>query len=74
VLKALTLAFFRCSDGSDLRNSAPIVSRLLKDDDGLATGCIRDKVPIVLALLLDAMCCVDTERLGPPAGSSIDGG
>ena len=71
----LTLAFFLCRDGSDLRNSAPIVARFVSDEEGLvATGCIRDNEPIVLAVLLDEMCCVDIDRWGiPPGCPSIDG-
>lgn len=75
----LTLAFFLCREGSDLRSSAPIVARFVSDDEGLvATGCIRDNEPIVLAVLLDEMCCVDIDRCGIPpgwpSGTSIGGG
>ena len=74
----LTLAFFLCSEGSDLRSSAPMVVKLVSDEEGLvATGCIRDNEPIVLSVVLDEMCCVDIDRLANPLDcscSSIGGG
>lgn len=58
-----------------MRSSAPIVVKFVSDEDGLvATGCIRDNEPMVLAVPLVEMCCVDIDRLGsPPDCSSIDG-
>lgn len=57
-----------------MRSSALIVAKFVSDDEGLATGCIRDNEPIVLAVLLDEMCCVDIDRFGIPLDcSSIDG-
>jgi len=73
----LTFAFFLCSEGSDLRSSAPIVTKFVSDEEGLATGCIRDNEPMVLPVpLLDEMCCVDIDRFGNPSdgSSSIGGG
>ena len=78
----LTFAFFLshilCRDGSDLRSSAPIATRLVSDDEGLvATGCIRDSEPMVASAVVDEMCCVDIDRLGIPfdcSWPSIGGG
>lgn len=59
-----------------MRSSAPIVTKFVSDEEGLATGCIRDNEPMVLSVPLpDEMCCVDIDRFGIPsdASSSIVG-
>ena len=49
------------------------MAKFVSDEEGLATGCIRDNEPMVLAVLLDEICCVDIDRVGIPLddGSSI---
>lgn len=51
------------------------MAKFVSDEEGLATGCIRDNEPMLLAVLFVEMCCVDIDRFGTPLeGSSICGG